>query len=236
MPAQEATAWVDLGAPRVRKGRRRESISASIPDTRCGVTTRVSGNNRAVTTTPPAREQTVGTRIRDIRRRSNVTLRALADAAGVSESFVSQVERGVANPSMASLRRIADALGTNIASLFSGADNTGSVVRAGERKRMAHPVGSHEDYLVTPASAKTMQIIYSFVAVGAGSGDEPYSHAADEECVVVLSGQLVVGVGDDTFELAAGDALMLDPRSPHSYVNPGPEDTTALWVTSPPVY
>lgn len=178
----------------------------------------------------------MGGRIREIRRRDNVTLRALAEASGVSESFVSQVERGIANPSMASLSRIADALGTNIASLFSGADTAGSMVRAGERKRMAHPVGSNEDYLVTPASAKTMQIIYSFVAAGEGSGEEPYAHAADEECVVVLTGQLTVGVGDDTFELSAGDALMLDPRSPHSYVNPGPEDTTALWVTSPPVY
>lgn len=189
-----------------------------------------------MTRTPPTREQTVGARIRDIRRRSNVTLRTLAEAAGVSESFVSQVERGVANPSMASLSRLADALGVNIASLFSGADITGSVVRAGQRKRMAHPAGSHEDYLVTPASAKTMQIIYSFVAVGEGSGEEPYAHAADEECIIVLAGQLTVGVGEDRFELSAGDALMLDPRSPHSYVNPGPDDTTALWVTSPPVY
>jgi transcriptional regulator with XRE-family HTH domain len=184
----------------------------------------------------PAREQALGPRIREIRRRGNVTLRQLAAAAGVSESFVSQVERGVANPSMASLSRIAGALGTNLASLFVGADPVGGVVRAGQRKRMAHPAGSQEDYLLTPSSAKTMQIIYSVIAVGEGSGKEPYSHAADEECVVVLSGQLDVGVFGEQHHLEVGDALMLDPKSPHSYRNPGPEPTTALWVTSPPVY
>jgi transcriptional regulator with XRE-family HTH domain len=184
----------------------------------------------------PSGEQAVGPRIREIRRGNNVTLRALAEAAGVSESFVSQVERGVANPSMASLSRMAEALGTNMASLFVGAEPTSSVVRAGDRKRMAHPAGAQDDYLLTPANAKTMQIIYSVVAVGEGSGEEPYTHAADEECVVVLSGRLHVGVNGELQRLEAGDALLLDPRLPHSYVNPGPDPVTALWVTSPPVY
>ncbi|MGV9796433.1 helix-turn-helix domain-containing protein [Mycobacterium sp. NPDC003449] len=184
----------------------------------------------------PAREPALGARIRQIRRAGDVTLRQLATAAGVSESFVSQVERGVANPSMASLSRIAEALGTNLSSLFVGAETVGSVVRAGERKRMSHPAGSHEDYLLTPASAKTMQIVYSVIGAGEGSGKEPYAHAADEECVVVLTGQLDVGVGAERHHLDAGDALMLDPKSPHSYRNPGPDPATALWVTSPPVY
>jgi transcriptional regulator with XRE-family HTH domain len=180
--------------------------------------------------------QTLGQRIREVRRRNDVTLRELAQQVGVSESFVSQVERGVANPSMATLRRIADALGESVASLFVGTESSGMVVRAGERKRMAHPAGSLDDYLLTPPGAKTLQVVYSAIAVGQGSGDEPYSHAADEECVIVLAGQLDVGVSGESHHLATGDALLLDPKLPHSYHNPGPEPTTALWVMSPPVY
>jgi transcriptional regulator with XRE-family HTH domain len=178
----------------------------------------------------------LGQRIRELRRRNKVTLRALAHEVGVSESFVSQVERGVANPSMATLRRMAEALGESVASLFVGGEVTGMVVRAGERKRMAHPAGSLDDYLLTPAGAKTLQVIYSAIAVGQGSGDEPYSHAADEECVIILSGQLDVGVSGELHRLATGDALLLDPKQPHSYHNPGPEPATALWVMSPPIY
>jgi len=184
----------------------------------------------------PVQPRGLGGRIRQLRRTREATLREVANDAGVSESFLSQVERGVANPSMATLSRIADALSTNLSSLFVGSESAGGLVRAGTRKRMAHPVGSVEDYLVTPQSAKTMQIIYSVVAEGEGSGSEPYAHGAEEECVIVISGQLEVGVNDDRHLLRTGDALMFDPKSPHSYHNPGPGTTTSLWVTAPPVY
>ena len=182
----------------------------------------------------PAQE--LGHRIRQLRRQNRVTLRQLANKVDVTESYVSQIERGVANPSVATLRGIAEGLGTDVASLFVGDEVPGMVVRAGERRRMGHPVGSLEDYILTPASAKTLEIIYSVVAVGQGSGDEPYSHAADEECVIVLTGQLDVGVGSETHRLNTGDSLLLHPKLPHSYHNPGPDPATALWVMSPPIY
>jgi len=181
-------------------------------------------------------EQDLGRRIRQLRRENHVTLRQLSDKVDVTESYLSQIERGVANPSVATLRRIAEGLGTDMASLFVGKEVSGMVVRAGERRRLGHPLGSLEDYILTPTSAKTLEIHYSVIAVGQGSGDEPYTHAADEECVIVLTGQLDVGVGTETHHLNTGDSLLLDPSLPHSYHNAGPEPTTALWVMSPPVY
>ncbi len=161
-------------------------------------------------------------------------LRALRRQAGVTESFVSQVERGVANPSVATLRRIAAALGESMASLFVGAEATGMIVRAGERKRLGHPSG--EEYLLTPRSAKALEIIYAIAGPGQGSGHEPYTHEADEECVIILSGQLDIGINGEMHHLDTGDALLLDPKLPHSYHNPGTEPATSLWVMSPPGY
>src|SRR5205823_15105461 len=63
-------------------------------------------------------EVDVGERLRDIRRSRRATLKTIADRAGVSESFLSQVERGRASASIASLRRIANALGVSVADLF----------------------------------------------------------------------------------------------------------------------
>src|SRR5437899_4020843 len=54
--------------------------------------------------------------IRILRRR---TLKDVATAAGVSESFVSQVERGRTSPSVASLRRLSAALGIDVSDLFA---------------------------------------------------------------------------------------------------------------------
>jgi transcriptional regulator with XRE-family HTH domain len=193
----------------------------------------------------PAREQQeadseasreLGQRIREVRRRKRMTLRDAAIAAGVSESFLSQVERGLANPSVASLRRIADAMREPVASFFVGEPQSGMLVRAGERRRLVHPMGVLEDYLLTPATARSLQIIYCVVGPGEGSGPEPYSHLADEECVVILSGQLEVGLGAETYQLNSGDALLLDPKEPHSFHNPGAERATMLWVQTPPLF
>jgi transcriptional regulator with XRE-family HTH domain len=178
----------------------------------------------------------LGTRLREVRRQRGITLKQVAEAVGVTESFVSQVERGTANPSVATLRRMAEALGETVASLFVGAGPTGMVVRAGERRRLHHPSGSDTEYLLTPPSAKTLEIVYATLEAGAGSGDEPYSHAADEECVIVIAGRLDVGVNGELHHLDTGDALLLDPKLPHSYHNPGPGNSTTIWVMSPPGY
>ena len=178
----------------------------------------------------------LGQRMREVRRKKKMTLRDAAVAAGVSESFLSQVERGLANPSVASLRRIADAMREPVASFFVGEPQSGMLVRAGERRRLVHPTGTLEDYLLTPATARSLQIIYCVVGPGEGSGPEPYSHVADEECVVVLSGQLEVGLRTEKYTLGSGDALLFDPKEPHSFHNPGTEQATTLWVQTPPLF
>lgn len=178
----------------------------------------------------------LGQRMREVRRKKKMTLRDAAVAAGVSESFLSQVERGLANPSVASLRRIADAMREPVASFFVGEPQSGMLVRAGERRRLVHPTGTLEDYLLTPATARSLQIIYCVVGPGEGSGPEPYSHVADEECVVVLSGQLEVGLRTEKYTLGSGDALLFDPKEPHTFHNPGTEQATTLWVQTPPLF
>src|SRR3954447_17002234 len=65
-----------------------------------------------------ATEIDVGERLRELRRFRRATLRTVAARSGLSESFLSQVERGRSSASIASLRRIADALGVSMADLF----------------------------------------------------------------------------------------------------------------------
>jgi transcriptional regulator with XRE-family HTH domain len=178
----------------------------------------------------------LGQRIREVRQKKGMTLREAAEAADVSESFLSQVERGLANPSVASLRRIADAMHERVASFFVGDASPGMLVRVKDRRRLVHPMGMLEDYLLTPPTARKLQIIYCVAGPGEGSGHERYTHVADEECVIVLSGRLDVGLGDETYSLESGDALLLDPKNPHSFHNPGPEPTTMLWVQTPPLF
>ena len=78
----------------------------------------------------------VGERLRAIRRLRRATLKTVADRAGLSESFLSQVERGRANASVASLQRIAAALGVNVTDLF---EPNGSSARPRVLRRESRP-------------------------------------------------------------------------------------------------
>lgn len=183
-----------------------------------------------------SQEHDLGHKIRQLREGQGLSLRALASAAGVSVSFVSQVERGVANPSVGSLRRLAAGLGMSVGALFDGPQSVGRVVRAGERGRLVDPSHRWEDLLITPRDAKRLQVIESLIQPGQGSGGEAYAHDSDEECVLVLEGELEIGVGEETFLLKEGDSLLFESRIPHRNVNPGPSPARVLWITTPPSY
>jgi transcriptional regulator with XRE-family HTH domain len=178
----------------------------------------------------------LGRKVRSLREARGLSLKALATRAGVSESFVSQIERGVANPSVASLRRLAEALDSSVGALFQGPDTHGRVVRLRDRAQLADPARRWEDSLLTPRDAKRLQVILSSIEAGGGSGDEPYAHDSDEECVVVLQGRLEFRVGDESYILDEGDSLLFESRIPHWNRNPGPNKAEVLWITTPPSY
>jgi transcriptional regulator with XRE-family HTH domain len=121
-----------------------------------------SGSDEARLSTSPEHDDDasaaleLGQRIRQVRQKKGMTLREAAEAAAVSESFLSQVERGLANPSVASLRRIADAIHEPVASFFVGEPPQGMLVRVKDRRRLVHPMGMLEDYLLTPAAARRL--------------------------------------------------------------------------------
>ena len=180
-----------------------------------------------------ADEVELGRRIRGARRERGRSLREIAEVAGVSESFLSQVERGVASPSVQSLRRIAAALSVPVVTLLAGPESSGRVVRAGERRRMLDRRGHWVDEFLTPISARRLQVNMTLIEPGFGE-PEPYTHNSDEECVVVLEGRLEFETDGERYDLAEGDALLLDPRLPHAFTNPGPDQCRVLWVMTPP--
>ena len=163
-------------------------------------------------------------------------MRELAASAGVTESFLSQVERGVASPSIASVQRIARALDQSIAELFAEPESIGQVVRAGERRRVAYPGLAAYDEFLTRSTDGRLQVILSTIEPGGGTGDEPYTHDSDEEVVVVLEGELDLWVGTEHYRLHAGDALTHASRVPHRNTNPGPGVARVLFCITPPSY
>src|SRR5712692_8274391 len=149
----------------------------------------------------------LGERIHSMREKRGQSLKQLALATGLSQSFLSQVEHDLTSPSVASLRKIAEALGTSVATFFAGGSPNGRLVRKDARAVLVHPKRRWRDSLLTPSLNGKLQVIWSVIEPGGGSGDEPYSNESDEECVVVIRGKLDFWVGDEHIKLKAGDAL-----------------------------
>ena len=181
-------------------------------------------------------EVDLGARIRALRVARGETLRQLAAQAGVTESFLSQVERGVASPSIASVQRIARALGQSIAELFTADDPAGSLVRVGDRRRIVYQGLGAVDEFLTRATDGRLQVIMSTIQPGGGTGDEAYTHDSDEEVVIVLEGSLDLWVGPEHYRLEAGDAVTHPSRVPHRNTNRGPGVARVLFCITPPSF
>jgi len=190
----------------------------------------------AATGTTATLEVDLGARIRTRRLARRATLRELAAQAAVTESFLSQVERGVASPSIASVQRIARALDTNIAELFAADEGAGVVVRVGDRRKIVYQGLGAVDEFLTRGTAGRLQVIYSTIQPGGGTGDEAYTHDSDEEVVVVLEGSLDLWIGPEHYRLEAGDAVTHSSRVPHRNTNPGPGVARVLFCITPPSF
>jgi transcriptional regulator with XRE-family HTH domain len=181
-------------------------------------------------------EVDLGGRIRARRLARHETLRELAAQAAVTESFLSQVERGVASPSIASVQRIARALDTSIAELFAADERAGTVVRVDDRRKIVYQGLGAVDEFLTRGTDGRLQVISSTIQPGGGTGDEAYTHDSDEEVVVVLEGALDLWVGPEHYRLETGDAVTHSSRVPHRNTNPGPGVARVLFCITPPSF
>ena len=181
-------------------------------------------------------ELQLGSRIRSLRQARHLTLRDVAERAGVTESFLSQVERDVTSPSIATVHRIARALDLSIAQLFSEQPSTGRVVRREARRRVSYPGLRAVDDFLTSNMAGRLQVILSTIEPGGGTGAEPYTLDSDEEVVVVLSGVLDLWVGEEHYMLREGDAITFPSRLPHWNANHGETPASVLFCLTPPSF
>ena len=176
----------------------------------------------------------LGVRIRALREGRSMSARELADRAGVTPAYLSRLENGRLSPTVSTLTRVMQALGEPVSRVFGDDDLAGPVVRVKDRRVIRNR--GVDDYLLSPTRSGRLEVIETIIQPGEGSGEPPYSHPGDEECIVVLEGTLRVWVDDDEYDLRPGDAITFPCRSPHQWSNPAKRHTRALWVLTPAGY
>lgn len=178
----------------------------------------------------------IGSVLRRLREQRGWTLRELARRSGLSAAFISEVERDLVSPSVASLSRLASALGVRIGELFDRPVPGGRLVRVADRRVIGYgEENPYWDEVLSPSLSGRLLVLRSTILPGADSGGT-YAHDADEECVVLLEGELEIVVQDEVYRLTEGDALTFSSRLPHGWRNDGDRPAVALWAITPPVF
>jgi len=183
----------------------------------------------------------IGSQLRRERRLKGMRLIDIADAAGLSPSLISKIERNRINPSLSTLHRIAKVLGTSVSALFAlDEKRTRIVLRqkdrtvAGKVQGMVAWEGIEAEIMIPYQEGRQLE---GFVFVM-----EPGSHSGGilqhegEECGYVLEGQLELTVEGEVFRLGVGDSFYFASTIPHSYRNPGRATARVIWINTPPTF
>lgn len=198
----------------------------------------------------------LGRKIRETRKSRNLNMSDLAAETGLTVSMISQVERGLISPSMATLKKIGNAMdlplsylfddqatndteeempsGQNAVSSFKVVDYTNNtpLVKPNQRKLMSPGKGIRY-FLLNPNLNGPIEFIYNEYEPGSGTGDTLYTHPGTE-CGLILSGELQVQVNDKVYNMKEGDSITFDSTEPHSKKNVSDTLCTCVWANTPP--
>lgn len=188
-------------------------------------------------------QKALGEQIRQLRLERGLTLEDVAERSGVSLGSLSQLERGLGNPSFGTLVRISHALRVSVGRLVELEQEGGlaksPVVRKGERRRFdphnSVPGDGTVYELLTPDFDRLLEVIYLRVPPGVTTEATPFTHEG-EETGYILKGRHEVHVDGTLHLLEAGDSISYASTRPHWYRNSGQETVEAIWIITPPTF
>ena len=177
----------------------------------------------------------LGNRIRKLRISKGMNLTAFAKKIDKTPSYLSQVERGMASPSITALREISKALDVPVFYLLiddGGRRRHSAIVRKNERKVFQFPK-SHLTYeLLSPDLSDQIEVIRTRIGPGATTSSKPLSHKG-EECTLVIEGKMKIQVGDKFFVLEEGDSIYYFASIPHKITSIGDKDLIIISAITP---
>jgi transcriptional regulator with XRE-family HTH domain len=170
---------------------------------------------------------TLGRRIQASRHERRLTLQQLAEAADVSVSMLSSVERGQKAPTIVVLARIADGLTMPLAELVAQPDDTRLVVRrAADQDTVDEPGGWRRTILTPVVPGVNFEWIRTTLPSGCDAGQFPAYAPGSHEYILVESGTLRLTLHDTPVDLNEGDSAYFAADVTHAYANTGPGPCT----------
>jgi transcriptional regulator with XRE-family HTH domain len=177
----------------------------------------------------------LGHSIRARRQELGLSLRELAGRVGLTASFLSQIERDLASPSIESLRKISDALEVPIFYFLMEPEDKSPVVRCDKRLQLTWPDSNFVYELLTPDLNRQMEAFLVQREPGEEKITTPLRQYT-EEFIYVLQGQLEIQLGEDVYLLGPSDSVYFEGPLLRRLVARGDETLRFISVITPPVF
>ena len=172
-------------------------------------------------------EAAIGRKVRELRKRLDITVTELAGLAGLSSGMLSKIENGLTAPSLATLKALSEALNVPVTALFQQFEERreATFVAAGqglEIERRGTRSG-HQYRLLGHSRDATLAVEPYMITLNDESDSFPYFQHAGTEFIYMLEGRMGYRHGDRVYTLGPGDSLFFEAAVPH-----GPETLDEL--------
>jgi len=179
----------------------------------------------------------IGEKISEYRKIKNLSIRDLAKLTDVTPSLLSQIERGLANPSLNTLKTIGKALEVPLFTFFTTSANTKElVVKADKRKKMILPGRENILYeLLSPDLSGSIEFALMELVPNSDSADELLEHEG-EEVAFVQEGKVKLYLDDNSIVLDTGDSVRIPRGVRHKWENPHDTNARVIFAITPPSF
>lgn len=175
----------------------------------------------------------IGAKIKSLRLKLGLTQEELADRAELSKGFISQLERDLTSPSIATLADILECLGTTPGEFFSESEEEKIVFSADD---MFEKIDEHSEIVWLIPNAQKNQLEPIMLTLAPGASTDAHDPHEGEEFGYVLAGTATLYIGDKRYKLSRNASFYFEPHEPHYIENRGKNPLKIIWVATPPSF
>ncbi len=175
----------------------------------------------------------IGSKIKRLRQANGLTLEELANRSELTKGFLSQLERDLTSPSVATLEDILEALGTNLQEFFS--EKPAEQIAF---KKEDFFINEQDDYVISYIipNAQKNEMEPILVELEKGKQSMTIDPHEGQEFGYVVQGKIKLIYGDNEFVLKKGETFYLKGLVSHYLINPGETKAKVIWVSTPPLF
>ena len=175
----------------------------------------------------------IGAKIKRLRLSNQLTLEELANRSELTKGFLSQLERDLTSPSIATLENILEALGTNLKDFFSE-DEDEQIVFSKDDFFENTQDDYKISYIIPNAQKNEMEPI--LIELEKDKQSMIIAPHEGQEFGYVIQGKVTLVNGEEEYDVKKGETFYLKGNLPHYIINKNDTLAKVIWVSTPPIF